>query len=113
MQDSSDKRIEAWKKGYTAGLPDLLLLNHHAKWNGFAIELKNPKGTGKLSEKQADCLETYKMAKFKTLVSDDYDSILLDVFEYMQNTRLQCQMCRKKFKTDKTLAKHMCGFHKC
>ena len=99
MQDSADKRIEAWKKGYTAGQPDLLLLNHHAKWNGFAIELKNPKGTGRLSAKQADCLETYKMAKFKTLVSDDYDTILLDIFEYMQNTRLQCPLCCKKFKT--------------
>ena len=113
MQDSADKRIEAWKKGYTAGQPDLLLLNHHAKWNGFAIELKNPKGTGRLSAKQADCLETYKMAKFKTLVSDDYDTILLDIFEYMQNTRLQCQLCCKKFKTDKTLRSHVCGFHKC
>ena len=113
LQDTSDKRIEAWKKGYTAGQPDILILNHHAKWNGFALELKNPKGTGKLSDKQANCLETYKMAGFKTLVSDCYDTILLEIFEYMQQTRLQCLICKRKFKGHKTLDNHLRCFHKC
>ena len=113
LQDTSDKRIEAWRKGYTAGQPDILLLNHHAKWNGFALELKNPKGTGRLSDKQARCLDTYRTAGFKTLVSDCYDSILLEIFEYMQQTRLQCLVCKHKFKTQKTLDRHLCCFHRC
>ena len=49
LQNTSDRRIEAWEKGYTAGKPDLLIFNHSGQWKGFAIEFKNPRGYGVLS----------------------------------------------------------------
>ena len=112
MQDTSHKRIDSWKKGYMAGTPDILILNHHAKWNGFAIELKSPKGCGTVSEKQSDCLQKYSCAKFKTLVSDEYDVIILEIIEYMRNVRLCCPHCNRKFKTEQALSNHLKFFHK-
>ena len=45
-------RSEAYLKGYTSGQPDLILLNYHTHYKGLAIELKTPKGTGIITEKQ-------------------------------------------------------------
>jgi prophage antirepressor-like protein len=112
LQDSVDKRRDGYFKGYTGGQPDLLILNAHAKWRGFALELKNPRGIGKLSEKQGAYLENFDRAGYKTLVSDDYDAILLQIFEYFQKVRLLCGQCSKRFCNETTLDKHMCAFHK-
>jgi len=113
LQDSPEKRLDAYRKGYVAGTPDIIILNHHKTYNGLAIELKNPRGTGKLSEKQTGCLGSYRQARFQTLVTDDYDTVLLEIFKYFQDIRLCCEMCGRKLKTQQTLARHMHMFHKC
>jgi prophage antirepressor-like protein len=112
LQDTNGKRLDAWRKGYTAGQPDLIICNAHSKYNGMAIELKNPKGIGKLSEKQDKCLEQFEIAKYKTLVSGEYDVILLEIIEYMRNIRLCCPHCCRKFKSEGTLQKHLKHFHR-
>ena len=33
-QDTPSKRIDSWKKGYTKGQPDLMVLNYHKDDNG-------------------------------------------------------------------------------
>ena len=113
LQDTPGKRVDAWRKGYRSGTPDILILNAHKSYRGFALEVKNPKGTGRVSEKQVDALESYRQAGFLAKVSDDYDAILFDLFEYFQNIRLCCAMCCRKFKTQATLETHMCRFHRC
>ena len=112
LQDTSSKRMDAWKKGYQSGTPDILIHNYHARYNGFAIELKNPRGTGRLSEKQFDCLAQFQTAKFQTLVSDDYDRIILEIVNYFANVRLCCPHCKKRFKTQETLENHLRCFHR-
>ena len=112
LQDTFHKRLDAWRKGYTAGQPDILICNAHSRYNGFAIELKTPRGTGKLSEKQDKCLGQFEIAKYKTLVSDEYDVIILELVEYMRNIRLCCPHCCRKFKTEATLQKHLKHFHR-
>lgn len=112
LQDTPQKRIDSWRKGYLAGTPDILILNHHAKWNGFAIELKSPRGCGAVSEKQEDCLQMYNRAKFKTLVSDEYDVVVLELVNYFNSTRLCCPHCCKRFKTEQTLSEHLKYFHR-
>lgn len=49
MQDTEAKRIDAFKKGYLSGTPDLIIMNKTRKYDGFLIELKTPKGNGKIS----------------------------------------------------------------
>ena len=112
LQDTRSKRLDAWKKGYQSGTPDILIHNYHARYNGFAIELKNPRGTGRLSEKQFDCLAQFQTAKFQTLVSDDYDRIVLEIVNYFANVRLCCPHCKKRFKTQETLENHLRCFHR-
>ena len=72
-QDSSKKRIESHNKGYLRGSPDLIINNLHKHYTGFAIEFKNPKGNGFLSDDQSKMLRQYQNNGFNTLVSNDYD----------------------------------------
>ena len=52
-QDSVNKRIDSFKKGYLHGSFDLIALNLHKHYTGFAIEFKSPKGNGVLSPEQS------------------------------------------------------------
>ena len=45
-QDTSQRRCDAYRKGYIGGQPDILITNPMNGYTGFAIELKTPKGTG-------------------------------------------------------------------
>ena len=47
-QDTCNKRIESYKKGYLRGSPDLIINNLHKHFTGFAIEFKNPNSKGVL-----------------------------------------------------------------
>ena len=113
LQDTPEKRMFSWRSGYQAGQCDILILSNHKTYNGFAIELKNPKGCGKLTDKQMCALEKYRQSGFLCMVSDEYDVILHSLFEYFQDIRLMCEMCCKKFKTEQTLHRHCSKFHKC
>ena len=75
LQDTSDKRIKSWQKGYQKGQPDLIITSHHKRYNGFCLEFKTPTGRGVLSEAQDQLLKKYADNGFKTLVSNDYDVI--------------------------------------
>ena len=57
LQFPLEKRVASYRKGYTAGQPDLLILNNHKQYSGLALELKTPKGHGRLSDKQQEFLE--------------------------------------------------------
>ena len=41
-QDTSEKRINSWKKGYMRGQPDLMILDFHKDYKGLCIEFKSP-----------------------------------------------------------------------
>ena len=113
LQDTPEKRMFAWRSGYIGGQPDILILNNHKSYNGFAIELKNPRGSGKLSDKQICVLGKYRSAGFQTICSDEYDVLLHELFRYFQDIRLMCDICGRKFKTEQTLHRHCSKFRKC
>jgi hypothetical protein len=112
LQDSRDKRSDAWAKGYRGGQPDILLLNHHKKFNGFALELKTPLGVGKLSIKQESFMSDLSRARYRTLVSSDYNEIVVELMSYFADARVCCPMCSKRFKSSETLTRHLQSFHK-
>ena len=41
-QDTKDKRLDSYKKGYVRGQPDLMVLNYHKDFEGLGIEFKSP-----------------------------------------------------------------------
>ena len=57
MQDTSTKRIDAWRKGYVKGKVDFVLALKNKNYDGLAIEFKNPNGQGTLSNEQKEYLE--------------------------------------------------------
>jgi len=106
LQDTMQRRCQSYHKGYRGGQPDLLILNHHKTYRGFAIEFKTPKGDGAVTEKQQFFLEALEQNGFKTLVSNDYDEIIVELTQYFQDVRYKCTHCPKAFKTVKTQESH-------
>ena len=92
-QVTDKMRIESWQKGYGRGQPDILILNKHKKWTGFAIELKSPTGWGVVSPDQQKFLQSLREAGYLTLISNDYDEIVVKVGEYFRNIRVYCTHC--------------------
>jgi prophage antirepressor-like protein len=112
MQDSSEKRIDAYRKGYSSGQPDLLILNKTYKYDGFAIELKSVTGLGIVSPSQEYMLKKFQELKYKVLISNDFAEIITKINSYINKIRLPCIYCNKRFKNKKTLANHLNFFHK-
>ena len=92
-QITEQMRIESWQKGYTRGQCDILLLNKHKKWTGMAIELKSPVGWGVVSHDQHKFLERLQKAGYKTVISNDYDEIIVQIGEYFREVRTFCIHC--------------------
>ena len=57
MQDSSQKRLECWHKGYQKGQPDLIVHQRSGNFSGLVVELKTPKGNGVVSPAQQQWLD--------------------------------------------------------
>ena len=87
LQDTETKRLDAWKKGYKAGQPDILILNHTRKSSGLAIELKTPLGSGTNSSKQDAFQQCLRNNKYEVLLSNSYDEIVVRILEYREAVR--------------------------
>jgi hypothetical protein len=98
--------------GYQAGTADIIINNFHQKFNGFAIELKSPKGTGVISDNQSVMKKKYEQNNFKYLITNDYNECIYQIIEYMRDVRIKCPHCCRKFKTNNSLNNHLISFHK-
>ena len=79
-----DKRTERSRYGYTNGCCDLMVLNAHKKYRGLCIELKTPKGGGRLTKHQLEWLCKMKANGYKVLISNDYLTITNELWKYAQ-----------------------------
>ena len=111
-QDTPDKRINSWKKGYTKGQPDLMILNYHKDYNGLCIEFKSPTNIYQISDAQREMKERYKKNWYKFILSNDYDYICKRLHKYMAGVRIPCKYCTRAFLNKETLEKHYKVFHK-
>ena len=71
LQDTNEKRIESYYKGYQKGSPDLIIFFRNKKYNGLAIEFKSPKGNGVLTPEQNQRLLQLKEQNFDVIVSNN------------------------------------------
>ena len=83
-QDTTQRRCDAYRKGYTGGQPDLIITNPMNSYNGFAIELKTPKGTGEIRDNQVAWLKSLSEQRYRILISNDYTDIVLQIAEYFR-----------------------------
>ena len=104
-QNTPDKRINSWKKGYLRGQPDLMILNYHKDYNGLCIEFKSPTNIYKISDAQKQMKERYKENGYKFILSNDYDYICMKLHKYMAGVRIPCKYCTRAFLNKETLNK--------
>jgi prophage antirepressor-like protein len=107
-QDTAQRRSDAYRKGYIGGQPDLIITNPMNSYNGFAIELKTPKGTGDIRSNQVVWLKLLRERGHRTMISNDYEDIVLRIDEYFRvdmtkkhkketaNLKKQCSILKKK-----------------
>ena len=111
-QDTSDKRINSWKKGHMRGQPDLMILNYHKDYNGPCIEFKFPTNIYEISDAQREMKETYKKNWYKFILSNDYDYICKRLQKYMAGVRIPCKYCTRAFINKEKLEIHYKVIHK-
>ena len=64
----------------------------------MALEFKTPTGLGVLSPKQSSYLDALKQNNYYTLVSYDYDEIILEITKYLLDVMLLCLHCKNDLK---------------
>ena len=74
-QDTENKRLDSYKKGYMRGQPDLLVLDYHKDYKGLGIEFKSPTGNYYVSEAQKEMKKKYVNNGYAFILSNDYDKI--------------------------------------
>ena len=111
LQATSAARVDAWKKGYKSGQPDILIANKHKHYTGLTIEMNTPAGTGKVSSNQSMFLDSLKQAGYLTVISNDYDHIIMTLMDYFKDVRFQCPECYKALKSKETLDTHLRVIH--
>ena len=111
-QDTEDKRLDSWKKGYQRGTPDIMILNYHKDYNGLCIEFKSPTNNYEVSESQLKMKEKYIKNNYAFILSNDYDKISKIIHKYMAGVRIPCEYCTKAFRKIKTLNSHYRVIHR-
>ena len=112
LQDTPDKRLMSYKMCYTAGFSDLLIFEHSTNYNGLCLEFKSPSGFGFLSEKQEYITLRLKDRGFKTIISDNYDDIIIELNNYLKLRRYKCYYCRLQYRSLDTLSTHLRIIHR-
>ena len=74
-QDTEDKRLDSYKKGYQRGTPDLMILDYHKDYQGLCIEFKSQTNNYEVSESQIKIKEKYIKNNYAYILSNDYDKI--------------------------------------
>ena len=108
MQDTEQKRIEGWRKGYLKGHPDLLIFEKTAEFAGLAIEFKSPGLANAIpDERQEEALSGFRRLGWKTLVSNDYNTIILALSDYIRASQWRCECCHHYFTSDERMKQHL------
>ena len=111
-QDTDDKRLNSYKKGYMRGQPDLMVLDYHKDYKGLCIEFKSPTNNYHISKEQYELMEKYSNNGYKFNLSNDYDEICIEVHDYMKGIRVPCKYCIKHFYNNDTLETHYRVIHR-
>ena len=111
-QDTEEKRLDSYKKGYQKGQPDLMILDYHRDYKGLCIEFKSPTNNYCVSEAQLKMKKKYKDNGYAFLLNNDYDSISKKIHLYMSGVRIRCEYCPKAFCSKTTLNTHLKVFHR-
>ena len=111
-QDTDNKRLDSYRKGYQRGQSDLIILNNHKEYSGLCFEFKSPTNNFVISNSQKEMQRRYIQNGYQFIISNNYDEIIKTIHDYMVDIRILRKYCDRKFKDKHTLEKHNKYFHK-
>jgi hypothetical protein len=107
FQDSEEKRLDGYSKGYTRGQPDLMIPAKTPSHVGIALELKHPgKATAIMNDTQSDVLQRLKAQGWETMLTNSYDDACTALVRHMAQCRTPCQCCGRQYANDSTQERH-------
>jgi hypothetical protein len=112
INDTPDKRLKAYYMGYTKGMGDLIIFNPTRNKAGCLIEFKTVRCNGKVSPEQLNVIQHFEKLNYKIIVSNDYDKIICQLYDYIKDVRVRCPHCKCMFKSTETLGNHKKHFHR-
>ena len=101
-QDTEDKRLDSYKKGYMREQPDLMVLNYHKDFEGLCIEFKSPTNIYRVSLAQKEMKKRYVNNGYAYILSNNYGKISKAIHVCMRGIRVLCKYCEKLFVTKET-----------
>ena len=87
IQRTPGLRISCWKKGYSAGVCDLMLVAPTKRYSALCLEFKTPTGKRKLSDQQLEMKQKYVKNRCRYVVSNSYSEILLIVIKHLERSK--------------------------
>jgi hypothetical protein len=75
------------------------------------MELKTPNGKGRVGDNQIEWLSQLEKLGYKTMVSNDYHHLIIEVSEYLDHRKYICGQCIKQFTTKENRERHNRKFH--
>ena len=111
-QDTEEKRLDSYKKGYQKEQPDLMILDYHKYYKGLCIEFKSPTNNYNISASQLKMKGKYRNNDYAFILSNDYDKVSKNIHKYMTGVRIPCKYCTRAFINQETLNKHYRVIHR-
>ena len=72
------------KMGTVAGFPDLQILKSNHFYNGLFIEMKEPGGSGKVSDVQDDIMFKLAMSGYMVAICDNFEGFQQIINDYLK-----------------------------
>ena len=111
-QNTEDKRLDSYRRGYMKGQPDLMVLKYHKDFKGLGIKFKSSTGNYRVSDAQKEMKKRYVNNSYAYILCNAYDKICKGIHEYMKGIRVLCKYCNKLFHNKETLKTHCKKIHR-
>ena len=94
-----------------AGQPDIMIMNYHNHYTGCCIE-NLPQINTRYLKRKKKIKHKYKQNNYYFILSNDYDLITRCIKDYMEEIRVPCKYCSKKFLSKETHKTHLKIIHR-
>jgi hypothetical protein len=107
LPEAGDKRLKAWRMGYTKGQPDLMIANPNHDHTGLAVEFKHPGFEPTPSTEQLSFHAQLRALGWKVIVCNNYTHGIREIDAYMKTCKIICECCTRLFPSKKHIESHM------
>jgi len=107
LPEAGDRRLQAWRMGYTKGQPDLMILNPSRDHYGLAIEFYHPGFEPVPGNEQLAFRTCLRTLGWKVVVCNDFAAGVREIDAHMQLCKVTCDCCGRLFPSKKHIDAHL------